>query len=106
MSLEKCIHGCLALESRLACPDVLLNCQPVLSELIARGAGGTILELHFDIRDRPEPKFSLRQRAGRKQMVLNGKATATNANLLTASRALIDKDVHHEDLAKFILVPC
>mmetsp|Transcript_68647 Transcript_68647/g.174324 ORF Transcript_68647/g.174324 Transcript_68647/m.174324 type:complete len:262 (+) Transcript_68647:220-1005(+) len=102
--VQQGIHRGLPLERRLAHPDVLPDGVPVVYEFLPRRARRTILQLHLDVGDRPQPQLAFREGASREQMVLDREATATDSHLLAARGALRDADLHHDDLASLVLV--
>mmetsp|Transcript_2784 Transcript_2784/g.9273 ORF Transcript_2784/g.9273 Transcript_2784/m.9273 type:complete len:426 (+) Transcript_2784:204-1481(+) len=104
LPVQQGIHRGLSLEGRLAHPDVLSDSVPVVHEILPRRARRTVLQLHLDVGDRPQPQLALREGASREQMVLDREATATDSHLLAARGALRDADLHHDDLASLVLV--
>mmetsp|Transcript_8952 Transcript_8952/g.20502 ORF Transcript_8952/g.20502 Transcript_8952/m.20502 type:complete len:310 (-) Transcript_8952:59-988(-) len=83
---------------------MLLDRQPVVPEVLKRGDRRTVLELHLEVGDGPEPELPLQERSRGEEVILDGEAAAVDANLLTAHGPVRDVDVHHRRLAQLVLV--
>mmetsp|Transcript_21215 Transcript_21215/g.65707 ORF Transcript_21215/g.65707 Transcript_21215/m.65707 type:complete len:430 (-) Transcript_21215:87-1376(-) len=88
----------------LEAAEVLPDCHPVVLQVLLVGGRCTVLELHLQIGDGPQPELPLRKRPGGELVVLDGEAAAVDANFLATDRALRDVDVHHAALADLALV--
>mmetsp|Transcript_8047 Transcript_8047/g.22968 ORF Transcript_8047/g.22968 Transcript_8047/m.22968 type:complete len:269 (-) Transcript_8047:484-1290(-) len=77
-------------QQRLALPQVLLDGDAVGRELRVRGARRVVLQLHLDVRNRPQPQPPLRKRPCGEEVVVHGEAAATDADLLATRGELGD----------------